>query len=319
VIKSTTLLAFYVSNCLTAVHADPLPVRDLNPLIAGYELPPPLPASRDLKQNTIALSYAVSNTSLDQQAGAEHSTVDAELHCWQLTATHSINSRWSIQLELPHQSVSGGTLDRFIENFHSDFNLPNGNRDTLPRNRLLINYAITDQSRYHVSAPQSGIGDISMRAGWHFDSQPAHSSTLWFSIKAPTGNANNLTGSGSVDAAVSLAAMQQFNGDVQSFEQVSMSWFGSSKRLSEQQKHSAWSGMIGLDWKLADAVDVITQLNMHSAVYESTIRMLGTATQFTIGPRYHSALWQGGLSITEDIATDTAPDVQFQIYLTHQF
>ena len=158
-----------------------------------------------------------------------------------------------------------------------------------------------------------------MRAGWHFDSQPAHSSTLWFSIKAPTGNANNLTGSGSVDAAVSLAAMQQFNGDVQSFEQVSMSWFGSSKRLSEQQKHSAWSGMIGLGWKLANAVDVITQLNMHSAVYESTIRMLGTATQFTIGPRYHSSLWQAGLSITEDIATDTAPDVQFQIYLTHQF
>jgi hypothetical protein len=319
VIKRTTLLAFCAGNCLTTVHADPLPIRDLNPLLAGYELPSALPASRNLLQNAIDLSYAISNTSLDQRVGSEHSIADAELHRWQLTATRAINSRWSIQFELPYQSVSGGSLDRFIENFHSDFNFPNGNRATWPRNRLLINYSINDQSRYQLSTPQSGIGDLSMRAGWHFDLQTTHSSTLWFSAKVPTGNANNLTGSGSVDAALSLAAIQQFSDDVQSFEQFSVSWLGNGKRLSEEQKQSTWSGIIGLGWKLTHAVDVVTQLNAHSAVYDSQVRMLGAATQFTIGPRYHSAQWQSWISITEDVATDTAPDVQFQFNLSHQF
>jgi hypothetical protein len=313
------LVALCVYDCLTTAHADSLPVRDLNPLLAGYELPSALPANRNPQHNVIDISYAVSNTSLDQKGYDDHNITDAELHRWQLTATHSINSHWSIQFELPYQATSGGSLDRFIEHFHGDFNLPNGNRATWPHNRLLIDYSINDQSRYHLDTAQAGISDITVRAGWHFDSHAAHSSTLWLSAKAPTGNANNLTGSGSVDAAISLAAAQHLSDEVQSFEQLSVSWFGNGTRLTEEQQHSAWSGMIGLGWKLTNEVDVITQLNAHSAVYDSQVRMLGTATQFTIGPRYHATQWQGWLSITEDVATDTAPDVQFQFNLSHHF
>ncbi|MES1195721.1 MAG: DUF3187 family protein [Steroidobacter sp.] len=301
------------------MNAAPLPIRDLNPFLTGFELPPALPSDSDHHRNDLDISYAISNISLDQQAGDEHVIADAELHRWQLTLTHDINPHWNIQVELPYQSISGGSFDSFLENFHNDFNLPNGNRASWPRNRLLIDYSVANQSLYQLDTSQSGLGDLALRAGWHFDSHQSHSTSLWLNAKFPTGSANNLMGSGSLDAAVTLAAEQSIGDDIHSFEQISMSWLGNGKRLPDEQRHSAWSGILGVDWTLTHAIDVIAQLDSHSGVYDSGIRMLGTATQLAIGPRYHSTHWQEALSITEDIATDTAPDVQFQFNLGYRF
>ncbi len=308
--------------CLSirTVHADSLAVRDLNPLLSGYELPPSLSSALNpVYRNDIQVSYAISNTSLEQQSSNEHLVVDGELHRWQFTATHAINSHWNVSIELPYQSISGGTLDRFIEHFHNDFNLPNGNRANWPVNRLLINYARNGQTLYHLENSQSGIGDMTLRAGWQFDAQIVHTATVWFSAKVPTGNANKLTGSGAVDAAVSLAAQQQVNNDLQTYEQMSLSWLGNGTRMQQEQKHSVWSAMAGIDWRLFNTMDVVAQLNAHSAIFDSELRLLGQAMQFSVGPRYHAQQWAASFFITEDIAVDTAPDVQFQFTLEHHF
>jgi hypothetical protein len=142
---------------------------------------------------------------------------------------------------------------------------------------------------------------------------------LWFTAKMPTGNAKSLTGSGTTDATISLAAQQHLSNDINFFEQLTLSWLGNGARLSDEQKHSVWSCMTGLSWSLTHSIDTTFQLNSHSAIYASNVRMLGNATQFTIGPRYHSAQWQAWLAITEDIVVDTAPDVQFQFSVSHSF
>lgn len=299
---------------------DALPVRDLNPFNAGYELPPALPSTLDTTYRTVVrASYAISNISLDQQHGSETAIADAELHRWQLTITHSFNSNWIAGIELPYQSVSGGSLDSFIENFHRALGLPNGNRGQWPRNRLLIDYSINNQSLYHLENRKSGMADISARIGRQIDSHAAHSATAWFTIKLPTGNANQLTGSGAIDAALTLSASQRLSDHWHAYEQVSLSLLGRGKRLHDEQKQTAWSGLVGVAWTLTHSLDVASQLNWHSSLYDSDIRMLGPATQLTIGPRYRTAQWQAWLAITEDIAVDTAPDVQFQFALSHHF
>lgn len=299
---------------------DALPLRDLNPFIAGFEIPAALPSHIDFNhRNAIDVSYTISNISLDQQQGLESAMADAELHRWQFTITHAFNSRWSIQLELPYQSVSGGSLDSFIENFHHDFGLPNGIRNQWPRNRLLVDYSINNQSLYHLENSTSGVADIPLRAGWQFDAHDTHTTALWFTAKLPTGNANHLTGSGAIDAALTLSASQSINDHWCAYEQASLSLLGKGERLHDQQRESVVSGMAGLSWMFTHSLDVTSQLNWHGPVYGSNIRMLGPATQWSIAPRYHAGHWQAWLAITEDIAVDTAPDVQFQFALSHEF
>lgn len=298
-------------------QAESLPIRDLNPVLSGFELPPALPAQA-ISPFTVDASYAIGNITLDQTAGNEHAIADAEVHRWNLSVLHRINANWQLSVEIPYQSISGGSLDAFIEHFHNAFNLPNGTRAESPRNRLLVDYRAGNQSLFHLSHNSSGVADTSVRAGWIIDHNASHSATLWFSAKLPTGNANSLSGSGSVDAAVTLSAQQRMD-EFQFFEQLSLSYFGNSKRLSMLQKHSAWSGIAGIDWQWTGGLNLIAQLQTHSAIYNSGIRMLGTATQLSIGPQYHSTHWLASLSISEDIVTDTAPDVQFQFNLARKF
>lgn len=308
-----------VSGCLPiASYAEPFTVRDLNPLLSGFEFSTPL-SGTNARQNIVDLSYAISNITLDQQPGNEHLIADAELRRWQLTTSHPLGPNWTIQIDLPYQSISGGSLDTFIEHFHSTFNLPNGNRASWPHNRLLVDYSVADQSLFHLTNAHAGIGDTAIHAGWRFASSTSQSAMLWFTAKMPTGNAKSLTGSGTTDATISLAAQQHLSNDINFFEQLTLSWLGNGARLSDEQKHSVWSCMTGLSWSLTHSIDTTFQLNSHSAIYASNVRMLGNATQFTIGPRYHSAQWQAWLAITEDIVVDTAPDVQFQFSVSHSF
>jgi len=315
-----TLIALWLLGQSAISIAESLPVNDLNPFLSGYDLPTVMPASLNpARLDIMEINYSVSNISLDQQTGIEHAIADAELHRWQMNYTHSINQYWSLRMELPYQSISGGSLDSFIEHFHRSFNLPNGNRQSWPRDRLLMDYSRNASNVFHLDDAQSGLGDVALRVGWNFDASIAHSTSLWFGLKLPTGNAAHLTGSGSVDASVALSAEQTTSENWIVFEQASLSLLGHGSPLSDEQKHIVWSGAAGADWKFITKMEVIAQLQLHTAIFDSQLKILGTATQFSIGPRYHGLKWQASLSIAEDIVPDTAPDVQFQFDLLHRF
>jgi len=307
-----------VLACITGcTFAAGLPINDLNPLLSGYDVPALMPNSYENRQS-LQINFNLSNISLDQQVGTEYAIADAELRKWQVIYNKPVSKQWTVRAELPYQSINGGSLDSFIEHFHSAFNLPDGNRSELPRNRLLVSYS-HNSSYYQMASAQSGIGDIALRSGWHFDATSSHTTTLWFGLKLPTGSANHLLGSGSVDTDVTLTATQIINDDLHIFEQASVSLLGTGSRMKNEQKHVVGSGVAGASWALTSRLDVLTQLQMHSAVFDSQLKMLGTSTQFSIGPRYHTRNWQASLSITEDIVPDSAPDVQFQFDLSYRF
>jgi len=296
-----------------------LPIIDLNPLLAGYQLPQIMPSANQDGRQSLEINYNLSNISLDQHTASEHVIVDAELQRWQISYSHPLNKAWTLIVDVPYQSISGGSLDSFIEDFHRTFNLPDGNRKGWPRNRLYVDYAENNRTIYHLDSTQAGIGDIAAQVGWHFDTSRSHTTSLWLGLKLPTGDADHLMGSGSVDISATLAAGQTLNDDLHLYEQASMSLLGNGSRLSEQQKHLVWSGALGVSWALTTKLDVVTQLQMHSAAFDSQLKILGTSTQFAIGPRYRLQNWLMALSITEDVVPDSAPDVQFQFDLSHRF
>ena len=310
-------LNFLATQCSYAQIA---PIRDLNPILIGFELPPNL-ATQSSKQPTkqISINATVGNISLNQIAHNEHLQLDAEVQQWQFSWTQPLPHSLSLQLNLPYVRISGGSLDSFIENWHRTFGLPNGNRDHWPQNRLLINYDRNALPKLSLTSPQQHLGDPSLRLGWHLNTQTTHSESLWLSLKLPVGDALNFTGSGSTDLALSFAASQQLGARLQTYQQLSAIHLGTGKRLATQQRSQAYSGQAGLNWQLTAHWQAIAQLDAHTAVYDSDIRALGNALQLSFGPGYQGTYWQSALLISEDIAVDTAPDVQMQLNLTRRY
>lgn len=142
---------------------------------------------------------------------------------------------------------------------------------------------------------------------------------MWLSLKLPTGDTDKLTGSGTTDLALSLASSQQLSTRFTSQQQVSLSMLGNGKRLNSQQEAWVWSGSLGVATLVTSHWDVTLQLDGHTRVFDSNLRALGNALQLSVGPRYQSHLWSSTLLISEDVAVDTAPDVQFQLGITRAF
>lgn len=303
--------------CISAVHADPLPVRDLNPLLSGYELPPALGIPSSITE--LSAEFAVGNISLDQYSLQEALQLDVELQRWQFSFSKSLNDSLALRIELPYLSVSGGQLDNFIESFHDTFGLPNGNRDIWPARRLWIQHVRNGRLDYDLNDARHGPGDLTLRLGKELGTHPRFHNALWLSLKLPTGNAGKLTGSGAMDLALSLASSQQLGTRFTSQQQVSWSLLGDGKRLSSQQETRVWSGSLGVDTVLTSHWNVTLQLDGHTRVFDSDLRALGSALQLSFGPRYRSRIWSGVFLISEDVAVDTAPDVQLQLQVMRRF
>lgn len=303
--------------CCTAAYAELLPVRDLNPLLSGYELPSAL--GHIPGDSEFSTEFAVANISLEQHSATETLQLDAELQRWQISFTKPLTDTLAVRIDLPYVRISGGRLDNFIESFHDTFGLPNGNRDLWPVKRLWVQHVRNGQQDYALSNAQGGIGDLTLRAGKQWNGLPRFNTALWLSVKLPTGNAGKLTGSDSTDVALSLVGSQELGMRFTTEQQVSISRLGTGRRLSSQQEEWVWSGSLGLDTRLASQWSATIQFDGHTRVLDSEARALGSALQLSFGPRYRSAAWSGVLLLSEDIAVDTAPDVQLQLQVSKTF
>ena len=312
-----TLLPFLLAFA-TVTSAESFSVRDLNPLLSGYEIPPALPSTQT-SSTVLDAQWTISNTSLDQHSAQEALQLDAELQSWQFNFTQPLSHNLSLRIELPYLIVSGGSLDSFIESFHHSFGLANGNRSNWPRKRLWVHHQRFTDTDYLLGDATHGLGDLAMRIGWHLNTRPSFNNNLWLSLKLPTGNAGKLTGSGAVDLALTYSLSQQLSARFTTQQQISLSLLGQGKRLAAQHETLVWSGSLGINAIVTRHWSAVLQFDGHSRVFDSDLRVLGSALQLSFGPRYQSGAWQSYLSISEDIAVDTAPDVQFQLSVQRKF
>ncbi len=294
-----------------------LPVTDLNPMLSGFYLPGALLDHFD--STTLSVSSAFGNVSLDQQTAGESLQLDAEIQRWTLAYQRPLSDRYQLLLELPYVRLSGGSLDGFIESWHHTFNLPNGNRDQWAADRLWIRHTSRGATDYLLSAAAQGIGDASISIGYALGDQPTHRDMLWFGLKLPTGDAAELLGSGSTDIALSWVASRKLSARWQMQSEVSISLLGDGERMADQQRSLVWSGLLGSSLQLTNHWSAGVQLNAHTQVFDSALRALGRTLQLSFGPAYTNRHWQSQLVITEDLAVDTAPDVQFQLHIARRF
>jgi len=306
-------LFFYSSQC-NAEASSPFLTRDQNPLVMIYGLPLPT-AARIIKQNKVRLSTSlnISNTINAENIAGESLFIDAETYQLNLLLEYGLNKNWMMKFQLPMIANNGGFLDSWIDRYHQLLNLPEYIRPLNPLDRFQINYQRNGSSLINLQQRTSGIGDASIQLGYQATSTTDFNLSYWSSLKLPTGDAQKLTGSGSTDLALWLAADQGLKKDKWLFGNLGIMFMSDGDLMPDIQKNTVLFGSAGFQMHPWEKILLKLQLDGHSAFYDSNIRFLGPVVQLSFGG---SVLFKSSsldIVITEDIQVRASPDVSFNL------
>ncbi|MFN2329975.1 MAG: DUF3187 family protein, partial [Chromatocurvus sp.] len=284
-------------------------IHGLTPARSAYLLPQ--------GRTEASLHANAANTSIVDGAGPRRTVIDGETHRLELDVRRGIANDWEIGVNLPVLRHSGGFLDRPIEEWHEVFGLPNGNRDRLPRNRLLFSQRGANGSGFLLDDSGGGIGDLQVSLSRQLNDGLALRNTL----KLPTGDGDRLTGSGAAALSTSLHASGRFRTRLHWHASGGLLLSGSSDVLGKQAKSTLAFGSTTLAWEVSDALVLKAQLDAHTAAYGGTGEPLNRATfQLSLGAAFAIADgWALDIGFSEDIAVETAPDIGFHAGLKHRF
>lgn len=295
---------------------------NLNPLVQIFGLP--------LLDNQVIGKKGSFDLAVEQQVANYHSqsitqseaiNLDGESWRTSITAVYGISQDSQLSLSVPFIRHSGGYLDSFIYHWHDVLGLPQGARTQDTHDDIDIRYIRNNQLIVSQRSATSGIGDIRIKYGYRLPVKE-RSVVLQSEIKLPTGSIDRLTGSEGTDISVGF----MLNDPISLQQQHITLWYGgassylkdSNSELSAEQNNLVFSGKMGLGWRAFDSITLKTQLDAHSAIYESDTQELGeTALMLTIGGDIHfSKRYRLELSAVEDLVTDASPDVIFNVKFT---
>lgn len=323
---------FCLSAPCLAADMEITPFRTVNqsPLVQIFGLPAESNAGiTPTGRFGFSLTQDVGSEYTVSQTANERITLDGESYRWTLATRYGINDRFEAGVDIPYVLYGGGFLDSFIVDWHKAFGLPQGGRDSAPKNRLLYSYQKNGIQKLKMDHADSGIGDISLTSGMKLydaaDEGFRDSLALRGTIKLPTGDSGSLRGSGSTDFALSLCgSMNNYTewGSLGLFASLGGMAMTRGDVLSDQQNNLVGFGTAGLGWGPAAWISFKLQLNAHTPLYHgSSLDELSTSSLMLV--MGGSLGFPGGylldIGVSEDLAVTTAPDVAFHMGLSKQF
>jgi len=271
----------------------------------------------------VASDYTVSRTAREQIV------LDGESYRWTLAARYGFAERFEAGVEIPYVLYGGGFLDSFVIEWHNFFGLPQGGRDSAPKNRLRFNYFKDGVQKIRMEQADSGIGDISLTGGMSIyevrDKDSHDSLALRASLKLPSGDSGSLRGSGSTDMNLSLCgSMNNFTewGALGVFGSLGGMVMTKGSVLADQQNNVVGFGTAGLGWGPAEWISFKFQLDWHTPFYhDSSLDEVSKGSLMLIsgGALRLPGDYRLDIGVSEDVAVATAPDVAFHLGLSKRF
>jgi len=322
------LMALTVPGWSATLDIVPFQTTNRAPMVEIFGLPTPGTAILlDSGQNAAELDLDTVQNFNHADKGDEILFMDGETYRLNLSLRRGIKPGFEAGIEIPYLWHRGGFLDDFIENWHDTFGMPQGGRDKYPQDQLRYSYIKNGKQEVLVDKNAQGLGDIRLRAAWQIsrsEEGPPRGLALHASLKLPTGDSDDLLGSGSTDLALWLSGTHG-----SSWRDMGVALFGHLGLLGMtdgdvaegQQNNLVGFAMLGGGWQPYSWLVLKLQFDTHTPFYDSDLRELGNvAGVLTVGGDValgeHTAL---ELGVAEDVITDTAPDVVFRLALRTRF
>lgn len=280
-------------------------------------------------QFVIGLAHDLSSNYTVSSNSREDIVLDGETYRTTLSARYGFKSRWEVGVELPYVIQGGGFLDSFIIDWHSAFGLPQGGRESAPKDRIGYRYRKDGVLKLKMDHAGSGIGDMSLTAGFGLhDSRDERSQerlAVKAALKLPTGDSSSLRGSGGTDFLLQLcgSTTRYYGwGSLGLFGSIGGLVMSDGDVLSGQRNNLAGTGTVGIGWGPSSWISFKFQLNGNTPLYRgssldelsgsSLVLVSGGAVRLPMG-------YQLDIGVSEDVAVATASDVSFHLGLSKSF
>jgi hypothetical protein len=310
-----------------AQTAVPISVSNQNPLVQIYGLPAAEEALLTPKGRTTArLSIDIANHFVKADTTSEWLYIDGESYRSTLTLRYGISDRAEIGLDLPYLMYRGGFLDDFLGNFHETCGYSSLMRDGVERNQLLFRYKRKGVEEIRVDDSPEGIGDIRLAAGlqvFRNDDETTNVS-LRGSLKLPTGNEEQLLGSGSTDLALWLTASRLWPREHEFglYGAGGILLMTEGEVLPELQRQVVGFGTLTLGWRPWQLLALKLQFDAQTPFYHNSSldELNDPALQGTIGfTLCFTPVTSLDLAVVENLIKTTSPDVVFHVALRTRF
>lgn len=283
----------FVTLCLlsTAVAADgalneAYNVTNRNPLLGLYGLSsqqPSLVPGDGEYQNDFQLEIHNSFTGSD--GDGDSIFLDGESTFAIVNLRRGFGNGWAGGVEIPVVNHDGGFLDGIIDDWHDLWGLDEFSRDEYPEDQLTYRYVRDGATRAEVDDSVTGLGDIRLHLGKQLLDEDGSRASAWVQLKLPTGDAEDLTGSGAVDVAARIQGSRRVGQYTTLYGGAGLAWLGEGDLLPEMQENFAGSLTAGLSWQRWERVALKLQFDAQTALYDdTTLRQIGeAAVQFSFG------------------------------------
>jgi Protein of unknown function (DUF3187) len=310
-----------------AAEIVPFDSTNQSPLVQIYGLPGTgnavlLPQGR----TEVGLNVAISNNYADHENSREHIILDGETTRFTVAARYGLFPHLELGVKIPYISHSGGFLDGFIESYHGIFGFPNGGRDLAPRNRLLYRYQRDGVEKIRIDSSGSGIGDLQLTTAFQLYEEKNQGMTINAALKLPTGDSDQLRGSGSTDLALwlheGIGGTFAAGGNWASYGSAGILFMTEGNVLPDQQKRWVGFGSLGIGWAPLNWLSFKVQADAHTPFFsDSDLKEISaTAVQLIIGGTISfSERVALDIGVSEDLTVNTSPDVAFYFTLRTRF
>ena len=219
-------------------------------------------------------------------------------------------------VELPLVAHGDGFMDNGIEGWHDLFGLSN-NKRTGPGNVLQFFYERNGQTLVDLSAPASGLGDIQLIAAMPLPRSGAlepFRASLRASLKLPTGDEDQLRGSGAADFALGIHASDEFRvrqHDVAVSAFAGALFLGDRDVLTVPQRETVPYGGVAATWQATGRLGITSQLYAQGRYLESELDELGgNSYQLAVGGNYRLGSRNALLrfALVEDVSDNATTD-----------
>jgi hypothetical protein len=137
-----------------------------------------------------------------------HYLVDAEIWRMAVSATYGVTDWLQLRLEIPFCVRGGGVLDGFIMGFHDTFGYTQAGRDQFPKDQFHIVFWRKDGTKFELDSSHAGAGleDVLLSSTLRLSrgGKWVPQTCLTAHLKMPTGDEEELFGSGSLDGGLAL-------------------------------------------------------------------------------------------------------------------
>lgn len=290
-----------------------VPLRNQNPFLQIFGLPPFQSAKPAADGETkYDISFDLVNHADNGDNALEDLVLDGESYFLTLSLRRGVTERLELGIDVPLVGHAGGFLDNAIENWHDLLGLSNSKR-RVPSNQLGFRYSGVGNNRYELNSSTFGIGDIQLSAAMPIR-RPNESSSLSVavrsSVKLPTGDADELRGSGATDFSLGLHASGEHvlwkrDLDISGFAGVL--FLGDGDVLTDIQRNTIPYGGVAAAWWITERFGITSQLYAQGEYFDSDLDELGGSTlQLAVGFDYRLPL--RGVSLLFSIVEDAAPN-----------